>query len=261
VTAAVFVCQLHYWQSSKDKRLNPDLEESKNEGWVWKTMEEWTEETGLSRKEQETVRVLLKKLGILEEKNERLKHRLNFRLNIEKLIEITLNPAKHSPMPESDIRECDKVTFDIGNTESTTENTATQSMSTPSVGDIAVSPLDISPPIAVAPPFDCQAYFDRMMEDKNKAICLIGNFFSLRGFAFMSAAAVQKNIKRWIRVANEIVKTDWQYEAIVHGLEYLDSDPWFNTRWDLNTLAKMLPAFQAEILASNPPQSSPPKKD
>lgn len=42
VTAALFLSQMTYWTNRSD-----------DDGWVYKTQEEWEEETGLSRYEQE----------------------------------------------------------------------------------------------------------------------------------------------------------------------------------------------------------------
>ncbi len=70
VTAALFLSQTVYW--SKRTR--------NGEGWFYKSRDEWTEETGLSRFEQEHARKTLKKLGILEEKREGLPAKLFFRL-------------------------------------------------------------------------------------------------------------------------------------------------------------------------------------
>lgn len=76
VKETIFLCQLIYW---RDKSLD---------GWVYKTQEEFTEETGLSRPEQETTRKNLKKAGLLQERHERLLHRMYYRANIDKLGEL-----------------------------------------------------------------------------------------------------------------------------------------------------------------------------
>ncbi|MDY0669698.1 DNA replication protein, partial [Pasteurella multocida] len=82
---------------------------------VYKTQAELEEETGLSRKEQETARKKLREIGILIETHKRLEHRMYFKINMERLDEILSTLAnvqtEHSPMPESDIREVPKRTF------------------------------------------------------------------------------------------------------------------------------------------------------
>lgn len=104
VIAEVFFEQIFYWQDKTDSDLG-----------VYKTQEELEVETGLSRKEQETARKLLREKGVLIETYKRLEHRLYYKIDRDKLDELLATLAnvqnEHSPMPESDIRECDKVTF------------------------------------------------------------------------------------------------------------------------------------------------------
>ncbi|QSX09926.1 DNA replication protein [Glaesserella parasuis] len=106
VTAAILFGQLFFWQ---DKTSNPL--------GVYKTQAELEQETGLSRREQETARKKLVELGILVETHKRLEHRIYFKLDLVKfdaLMDDIREEAKpplpnatneHSPMAESDIRE------------------------------------------------------------------------------------------------------------------------------------------------------------
>lgn len=104
VIAEIFFEQIFYWQDKADPVLG-----------VYKTQEELEIETGLSRKEQETARKLLREKGVLIETHKRLEHRMYYKIDCEKLDELLATLAndtnEHSRMPESDIRECDKVTF------------------------------------------------------------------------------------------------------------------------------------------------------
>ena len=104
VIAEVFFEQIFYWQDKSDSELG-----------VYKTQEELEIETGLSRKEQETARKLLREKGVLIETHKRLEHRMYYKIDCEKLDELLATLAnaqnEHSPMSESDIRECDKVIF------------------------------------------------------------------------------------------------------------------------------------------------------
>lgn len=75
VKECVLVCQLTWWAG---KQADPA-------GWIYKTQEEITNETGLARWEQETARKALKKLKILEEKENRLEHKLFYRINIAEI--------------------------------------------------------------------------------------------------------------------------------------------------------------------------------
>lgn len=105
VTAEIFFEQIFYWQ---DKAEN-------NELGVYKTQSELEEETGLTRKEQETARKKLREIGILTETHKRLEHRIYFKINMEKLDELLSTLAnvqsERSPMPERDIRDRPKSTF------------------------------------------------------------------------------------------------------------------------------------------------------
>lgn len=104
VIAEIFFEQIFYWQDKADPVLG-----------VYKTQEELEIETGLSRKEQETARKLLREKGVLIETHKRLEHRMYYKIDCEKLDELLATLAndtnEHSRMPESDIREGGKVAF------------------------------------------------------------------------------------------------------------------------------------------------------
>lgn len=74
INSSIFFTQLYYWQSRVD-----------DEKGVYKSSEEWTDETGLSYREQATARSNLVKLGFLKETHKRLQHRIYFRLDLEAL--------------------------------------------------------------------------------------------------------------------------------------------------------------------------------
>lgn len=112
VTAAILFGQLFFWQ---DKTSNPL--------GVYKTQAEIEQETGLSRREQETARKKLVELGVLVETHKRLEHRIYFKLDLAKFdalmddIREATNPPlpndtnEHSPMAETDIREATNPPF------------------------------------------------------------------------------------------------------------------------------------------------------
>jgi hypothetical protein len=79
VKEALFVSQLLYWH---DRGKLPD-------GWIWKTRREWTEETGLSRREIEGARKRLVAKGVLEEKLQGIPATLHYRLDLDRLYELT----------------------------------------------------------------------------------------------------------------------------------------------------------------------------
>jgi len=67
----LFLSQLAYWAN----------EDSEEDGWVYKTQEDWENETMLSRYQQETVRRNLRATGILEEKRVGIPAVLRYRIN------------------------------------------------------------------------------------------------------------------------------------------------------------------------------------
>ena len=78
VEAGVFASQFFYWHG---KGHDPD-------GWVYKTQAEIEEETGLTRRNQETARKRLRDCGVLEEKYTGMPAKLYYRLNIDVLFEL-----------------------------------------------------------------------------------------------------------------------------------------------------------------------------
>ncbi len=76
--AAIFLSQAFFW-SPRTKNVD---------GWFYKTQAEWFEETGLTRRHQETARKKLVSLGILEEVRRGLPAQLFFRLNLPRLAQL-----------------------------------------------------------------------------------------------------------------------------------------------------------------------------
>jgi uncharacterized protein (UPF0297 family) len=91
VHAALMLSQALYW-------LNPERQgqgRGKDEGWFWKTREQWEAELGLSRWEQETARKQLRLTKFWKEKDKRLEHRIYFSVDfveLEKALEAAANP-------------------------------------------------------------------------------------------------------------------------------------------------------------------------
>ncbi len=78
VKAAILWDQLNYWD---EKTTDPNR-------WVYKTQEELYDETGLSRKEQETARKICIEAGVLEEKKAGIPPKMNFRVNMDAMIKL-----------------------------------------------------------------------------------------------------------------------------------------------------------------------------
>ncbi|MBX6334710.1 hypothetical protein IRY61_05230 [Candidatus Saccharibacteria bacterium] len=94
VNAALFLSQAVYWSLRSPG------------GWFWKTAQEWEEETGLSWREQKTARMKLVGHGVLEEKEERLSHRMYFRVDVDKIGDI-LGISKKMAGDDSRISGCE----------------------------------------------------------------------------------------------------------------------------------------------------------
>lgn len=73
VKAALMLSQLFYWS----KRT------SNKDGWIYKTSRDWTEETGLTRREQEKARRILRNKNLIEEKIYGIPAMLHFRISAQ----------------------------------------------------------------------------------------------------------------------------------------------------------------------------------
>lgn len=94
--ATILLCQLLYWT-----RTGRGVAE--RDGWFYKTAAQWTLETGLSRREQVTVRRDLVRLGVLEEKIAGIPAQLYFRVSLVRLeawLGARLSPSQASSVAE-----------------------------------------------------------------------------------------------------------------------------------------------------------------
>lgn len=110
ITGALLLSQAVYWC----KRTND------NDGWFYKTADEWQEETGMTRNEQETARRRLRDLGILEEKRAGLPAKLYYRINTNKLVELL--KSRLSLCDNQEANNVPIITIQRVHTESTTDN-------------------------------------------------------------------------------------------------------------------------------------------
>ena len=82
VTGAIMLSQALYWT----QRL-PEA----RDGWFYKTALEWQEETGLTRREQETARKKLVKSGVFEEVRKGVPCRVHYKVDIAALEKVLKN--------------------------------------------------------------------------------------------------------------------------------------------------------------------------
>lgn len=118
INGALMLSQLVYWTS---RTRNQD-------GWIYKTHEEWEQETGLTRREQDTARKTLKSLGFLTEKKAGVPCKLHFRVERENLYKALIKYSEN--LDSSQLHKSAKLDAQISptNTENTyreyTENTS-----------------------------------------------------------------------------------------------------------------------------------------
>ena len=111
ITGALLLSQAIYWSKrTKD-----------TQGWFYKTADEWQEETGMTRNEQETARKKLRELGILEEKRAGLPAKLYYRINAYKLGELLTSRLAKSDNQDS--HNVPNITIQRLHSEITTETT------------------------------------------------------------------------------------------------------------------------------------------
>jgi len=99
VNVAILFAQLHYWSQRGESDLG-----------THKSSEQFSEETGLSYREQVTARKQLREAGFLIETHRRLEHRVYYRLNLEAVDAAfdawtEAQTKAHSPNDENAVRE------------------------------------------------------------------------------------------------------------------------------------------------------------
>lgn len=128
VNAGLLFSQLYYWSDKS----------SRDDGWFYKSVDEVTEETALSYKEQLTARKALTEIGILSENYDRTSHKMLFKINLEILDSVwkeqnsqsknegifpkSICPKGSNHMPKGKVAYSQKEDRTIY-TESTTEST------------------------------------------------------------------------------------------------------------------------------------------
>jgi len=108
VAEGVFLSQLLYWTG---KGRNSD-------GWIYKTLQEWRDETVLSRREIYKARDAWKRLGVLSEKREGLPCRVYYHVNLRRLGELLREYAANR----------DDAAFDDDDSESGVHDVDTESL-------------------------------------------------------------------------------------------------------------------------------------
>lgn len=130
VCPGLFLSQLFYWMGRGQDE----------DGWIYKTMDEWNEETGMTRKELERARRMLRETLVLEEKRgvSKLYYRVNMDVLIEKLADASNRPIGAVRTAQSVQSE----TSDSGDTNITeiTHKLPIEKKEKPPDGDLGESP-------------------------------------------------------------------------------------------------------------------------
>ena len=100
VNAGLMLSQAVYWSKRSTTK----------DGWFWKTAEEWTEETYLSRTEQATARKQLKRLACWQEELRGVPAKLFYRIDFDALDDL-LSENKPSAIIETSFQESCKPVF------------------------------------------------------------------------------------------------------------------------------------------------------
>lgn len=85
--AGVLLSQLIYWT-----RRGVDVAE--RDGWIFKTANDWEQETGMTWKVQRRARSILVQMGLIEERKQLMPARLEFRLNLSALVPLLAQRAE-----------------------------------------------------------------------------------------------------------------------------------------------------------------------
>lgn len=83
----IFLSYIYFWQ-------NHAYEEA--EGWIYKTAEAITKDTGLNKREQKLARQRLLYRGLMDEKRKGLPAKMYYKVNVNKLIDMWSNHNKNS---------------------------------------------------------------------------------------------------------------------------------------------------------------------
>lgn len=116
INGALMLSQMVYWSKrTKDKN-----------GYFYKTQDDWEQETGLTRREQETARKRLRELGFVSEHKHGVPCKVHFRVEHDNLYSALIKYAQNSQssMAESAKLECtNPPNSDGGIRQTNTENT------------------------------------------------------------------------------------------------------------------------------------------
>ena len=84
--------------------------------------------------------------------------------------------------------------------------------------------------------FNSSIYIKEMLKNKRKDIYIIGEYFKIRDNSFPSLKAIQQEIRRWLKIANELA--EYKPEQIEKSFLFVSEK--FPKEWNLSTVAKYI---------------------
>jgi hypothetical protein len=215
INGALMLSQMVYWSKrTKDKN-----------GYFYKTQEEWEQETGLTRREQETARKRLRELGFVSEHKHGVPCKVHFRVEHDNLYMalVRFSQNSQSSMAESAKLECTNApNSDVGisqtNTENTTEITTEIRRSTAELTQILKGKKPVEALIAIGLEKDVAQRFNEHRKALKKPLTLEGLIKHYHescnaGISTNNAARIVLS-ESWIGFAN---RYNWKpvYESLI----------------------------------------------
>ena len=215
INGALMLSQMVYWSKrTKDKN-----------GYFYKTQEEWEQETGLTRREQETARKRLRELGFVSEHKHGVPCKVHFRVEHDNLYMALVRFSQNS---QSSMAECAKLectnapNSDVGisqtNTENTTEITTEIRRSTAELTQILKGKKPVEALIAIGLEKDVAQRFNEHRKALKKPLTLEGLIKHYHescnaGISTNDAARIVLS-ESWIGFAN---RYNWKpvYESLI----------------------------------------------
>ena len=215
INGALMLSQMVYW-SKRTKDRN---------GYFYKTQEEWEEETGLGRREQETARKKLRELTFVSEHKRGVPCKVHFKVEFNNLYSALIKYAQNS---QSSMAECAKLectnapNSDGGisqtNTENTTEITTEIRRSTAELTQILKGKKPVEALIAIGLEKDVAQRFNEHRKALKKPLTLEGLIKHYHescnaGISTNDAARIVLS-ESWIGFAN---RYNWKpvYESLI----------------------------------------------
>lgn len=225
INGALMLSQMVYWSKrTKDKN-----------GYFYKTQEEWEQETGLTRREQETARKRLRELGFVSEHKHGVPCKVHFRVEHDNLYMalVRFSQNSQSSMAESAKLECTNApNSDVGirqtNTENTQEITTEIRRSTAELTQILKGKKPVEALIAIGLEKDVAQRFNEHRKTLKKPLTLEGLIKHYHescnaGISTNDAARIVLS-ESWIGFAN---RYNWKpvYESLIGESQPKQSAP------------------------------------